>query len=654
MNHRPFHTLMVANRGEIAVRVFRTARALGYRCVAVFSEADRDSPHVADADEAVCIGAAAASESYLNVEALLAAAQATGTDAIHPGYGFLSEDADFAQACIDAGLVWVGPPPEAIRAMGDKAQAKARMQAASVPTVPGYDGADQGAERMQQEADRIGYPLLVKAVGGGGGRGMRLVREANDLAEALQSAGREAASAFGNDVLLLEAFVENARHIEIQVFADSHGSVVHLGERDCTTQRRRQKVIEEAPSPALTDELRAQMGTDAVQAARAIDYVGAGTVEMILSADGRHFFLEMNTRLQVEHPVTELVTGLDLVEWQLRVASGEPLPRTSSVQQLSGHAIQARLYAEDPSSGFTPQVGDVRWFRPAALADRPAIRIDAGIREGGAVTPHYDPMVAKVLAHGRDRADATRRLARALQDLPLAGLRTNRDFLVRVLRHEAFEQARITTGTLDDWASAGHDVLSPPTPAPRTLALGAALLAGAHDDWFRSTSAASLTVRLAEPEERALQVSAEGDQVRVVGDDVDVTLAIHERGEGWLRYTTGGVLRRAFALPHDGGWSLDDGAGVLRFVEASPYPADAAASDPSKVRSHVAGTVVRMAVAPGDEVDEGQVVAIVEAMKMETPLVARAAGTVAEVHAAVGDQIESDTTVAELSLPGDA
>ena len=422
-----FSKILIANRGEIACRVMRTARDLGYRTVAVYSDADRDAPHVRLADEAVHIGGSAAADSYLRVDALLEAARKTGADAIHPGYGFLSENAGFAQACGDAGLVFIGPPPGAIEAMGDKALAKRRMIDAGVPCAPGYLGADQDDARLTEEALKLGFPLLVKAVAGGGGRGMRLVREAGEIAQALVGARREALSAFGDGTLMLERLIDNGRHIEIQVFADAHGNAVYLGERDCTAQRRRQKVIEEAPSPVVNPAMREAMGKDAVAAALAVGYRGAGTVEFIVDANLKHYFLEMNTRLQVEHPVTEMVTGFDLVEWQLRVAAGEPLPATQADIQMKGHAIEARLYVEDPYAGFAPQTGTVRWWRPQrALAA--GVRIDDGIEEGSEVSPYYDPMVAKVIVHGRDRNDAIRRLRAALENAPLLGLAQQRPF----------------------------------------------------------------------------------------------------------------------------------------------------------------------------------------------------------------------------------
>jgi acetyl-CoA carboxylase biotin carboxylase subunit len=434
-----FRKILIANRGEIACRIMRTARTLGYRTVAVYSDVDADAPHLRMADEAVRIGPAPAAESYRNIAALLAAAKLSGAQAVHPGYGFLSENAAFARACTDAGLVFIGPPADAIAAMGDKAGAKRRMIAAGVPTAPAYLGEDQSDEGLTTEALALGFPLLVKAVAGGGGRGMRLAQSAADLPEALAGARREARAAFGDATLMLERLIPQGRHIEIQIFADAHGNAVHMGERDCTTQRRRQKVIEETPSPVVTPDMRESMGRDAVAAALAVGYRGAGTVEFIVDQDLKHYFLEMNTRLQVEHTVTEMVTGLDLVEWQLRVAAGEPLPLRQEEIRFEGHAIEARLYAEDPYAGFAPQTGPVLHFRPEAAA-RPGIRIDAGIAEGGLVTPFYDPMVAKLIAHGRDRTDAIRRLRAALEDAPLLGPATNGRFLRDLLDHEELPQ----------------------------------------------------------------------------------------------------------------------------------------------------------------------------------------------------------------------
>ena len=422
-----FSKILIANRGEIACRIIRTAKALGYRTVAVYSDTDADALHGRQADEAVRIGPPPVQDSYLNVDALLAAAKLAGADAVHPGYGFLSENAAFAEACTQAGLVFIGPPAAAIAAMGNKARAKALMQAAGVPCVPGYDGPDQSDERFMMEGRHIGFPVMVKAAAGGGGRGMRLVASADDLANALARARSEATSAFGSDELILEHVVPEARHIEIQVFADQHGNVIHLGERDCSIQRRHQKVIEETPSPAVSTELRAKMGDAAVAAARAIGYVGAGTVEFLLDQSGKFYFLEMNTRLQVEHPVTEAVTGLDLVAWQLQVAAGERLPLDQHEVRFSGHAIEARLYAEDPHKSFLPQTGTLIDWRPASGA---GVRIDHALAPGQSVSPFYDPMLAKVIAHGATREEARRRLLAALEGTVALGLTTNRSFLI--------------------------------------------------------------------------------------------------------------------------------------------------------------------------------------------------------------------------------
>src|SRR5215813_2235847 len=440
-----FAKILVANRGEIAWRVMRTAKAMGYRTVAIYSEADREAPHVEFADEAVCIGAPPVGESYLNIANILKAAHTSGADAIHPGYGFLSENAEFAAACEKAGLVFIGPPPAAIAAMGNKAAAKRRMIEAGVPCVPGYQGADQSDTALEKEARKIGLPVMVKAAAGGGGRGIRLVERESDLPEAIRTARAEAESAFGSGELILEKAVVDARHVEIQVFADAHGNVIHLGERDCSVQRRHQKVVEEAPSPAVDADLRRQMGSAAVAAARAIGYRGAGTVEFLLASDGAFYFLEMNTCLQVEHPVTEMITGQDLVAWQLKVAAGEKLPLSQDQVSFSGHAMEARLYAEDAYAGFLPQTGRVDVWRPATGA---GVRIDHGMKEGLAISPYYDPMIAKVIAHGATREEARTRLVRALRETVVLGPTTNRHFLIRLLEHPQFAAGQATTAFL--------------------------------------------------------------------------------------------------------------------------------------------------------------------------------------------------------------
>ena len=631
-----FSKILIANRGEIACRVIRTAHRLGYRTVAVFSAADAQALHVRQADEAVPIGAAPASDSYLNIEALLHAARTTGADAVHPGYGFLSERADFAQACIEAGLVFIGPPPGAMRAMGDKARAKRRMREAGVPCAPGYLGEEQSDARLTSEATALGLPLLVKAVAGGGGRGMRLVRAMAELPAALAGARREAASAFGDDKLMLERLIDNSRHIEIQVFADTHGNAIHLGERDCTAQRRRQKVIEEAPSPVVSPALRAAMGRDAVAAALAVGYRGAGTVEFIVDAQRQHYFLEMNTRLQVEHPVTECITGFDLVEWQLRVAAGEPLPAVQEEVSFTGHAIEARLYAEDPYDGYKPQTGRVLSWRPEAAL----VRIDHGIEEGGEVTPYYDAMVAKFIAHGIDRADAIRRLIRALQDTPLLGLANNGRFLCDLLRHPDFVAAKMTTTRLDEWAaepsSGGASIFQRPAPPEIAWSLAAALLAPPTATRPLSVARYDMTL-LCQNQTRTLRAPPAG-----------VSIVSHERSE--LRYVHDGVQRRAHAV-RDGAilHLVIDGA-AFSFTEPTPVPAADKATDATRARAPVAGVVAQVAVGVGDAVVAGQPLVCVEAMKMEMWLHAAAAGTVRAVAVKVKDTVASGAVLVELEI----
>jgi geranyl-CoA carboxylase alpha subunit len=657
-----FNKILIANRGEIACRVIRTARALGYRTVAVYSDADAEAPHVALADEAVHIGPAPAAKSYLQFDAILGACKATGADALHPGYGFLSENAAFAQACEDAGVVFIGPPPSAITAMGDKALAKQRMIAAGVPCAPGYLGADQADATLVAEAKKLGYPLLVKAVAGGGGRGMRLVRHDSELQAAIEGARREATSAFGDGTLMLERLIDNGRHIEIQVFADAHGNAVHLGERDCTAQRRRQKVIEEAPSPVVSAQMRAQMGADAVAAALAVGYRGAGTVEFIVDAQNHHYFLEMNTRLQVEHPVTECITGQDLVEWQLRVAAGEPLPLAQEDIVLSGHAIEVRLYAEDPYDGFAPQTGAVRYWRPEqALAGRARgqaafgeVRIDAGIREGGEVTPYYDPMVAKLIAHGRDRNDAIRRLMAALDDAPLLGLRHNARFLRDLLDHPAFREARMHTTLIDQWQQAGEPLLQRPQPDALAWALAAAALAAGEGGARRPDSVATwgTTLVLAgSSEQRAVRVRPHGAQVQVqlAGADSFTFDAVRWQDER-LTWRQGGVQRSAVCQMQGGQVTLALGATVHEFAELSPFPQNDPALDPRKLRSPVAGTVCAVAVAVGEQVSAGQPLLCVEAMKMEMWLHARASGTVSALHAQIKDSVAAGSVLAEIDI----
>jgi len=646
-----FSKVLIANRGEIACRIIRSAQDLGYATVAVFSDADADAPHVRLADVAVRIGPALAAESYLSIDALLDAARKTGADAVHPGYGFLSENADFAQACLDAGLVFIGPPPAAMRAMGDKAQAKRRMLAADVPCAPGYLGDAQDDATLTAEAVRLGFPLLVKAVAGGGGRGIRRVDALPELAAALDAARREAHNAFGDGTLMLERLIERGRHIEVQVFADAHGHVVHMGERDCTAQRRRQKVIEEAPSPVVAADLREALGRDAVAATRAVGYCGAGTVEFMLDAEGRHYFLEMNTRLQVEHPVTELVTGLDLVAWQLRVAAGEPLPLAQADICHSGHAIEVRLYAEDPYAGFTPQTGTVLHWRPPQPLPA-GVRLDSGIVEGSTVSPWYDPLLAKVIAHGRDRDEAIRRLRAALARMPLLGLRHNGGFLRDLLDHPAFREARMHTALLDQWLNDGDPLLRRPMPDDVAWCVAAAALVRRQGSGWRPNSVAAfdLTLRCGE-QTQALRVHslATGELHLTMGGALLVLRHVSVTDDA-VSYELNSVKHRL-----DVAWSgfelyITMAAGSFVFSEASPYPQADATLDASLARAPVAGRVSRVQIAVGDTVVVGQPMVCVEAMKIDMWLTARAPGRVRSLHTALGEQVVLAAVLVELDL----
>lgn len=650
--------ILIANRGEIACRVIRTARKLGYRTVAVYSEADAQAPHVSLADEAVCIGPAAAAQSYLNVQALLDACRKTGANALHPGYGFLSENADFAQACADAGVTFIGPGPEAIRVMGDKAGAKRAMIEAGVPCAPGYLGDKQDDATLIEQAERMGYPLLVKAVSGGGGRGMRLVHEKAELAQAITSARREAQNAFGDGTLMLERLILDGRHIEIQVFADAHGNAVYIGERDCTAQRRRQKVIEESPSPVVSPAMRERMGRDAVLAAQAIGYRGAGTIEYIVDQDLNHYFLEMNTRLQVEHPVTEMVSGFDLVEWQIRVAEGQPLPVKQEDITLSGHAIEARLYAEDPYAGFAPQTGPVQWWRPA-LALYDGVRIDDGIREGGEVTPHYDPMVAKLIVHGRDRADAIRRLMATLDDAPLLGLKHNARFLRDLVDHPRFRAGSMTTTLIDQWQADGDAILHAPVAADDAWLIAGALFGARQQgttQLLRADSVSAWDLPLQQDTvKRTLRVSAASGGLYNVAMNpqaapVAVKLLSEDATRGEARVELDGVQRRVRAVWLGDTLNLVIDAAVFTFAEVSAWPDAGNALDPSRALAPVAGTVTQVLVQAGDAVTEGQPLLAIEAMKMEMWLNAQAPGVIKAVYAKAGDQVQAKTLLIDIEL----
>jgi geranyl-CoA carboxylase alpha subunit len=643
---RPFHTLLVANRGEIAVRIMRTARKLGLGTVAVYSEADRLSPHVAAADRAVCIGAAAPRESYLNIPAIIAAARAAGADAVHPGYGFLAENAEFADAVVAAGLVFVGPPASAIRAMGNKAEAKRLMLAADMPCVPGYQGKAQDDATLLAEAARVGFPIMVKAAAGGGGRGMRLVREADALPAALASARSEAAAAFGSDELILERAVITPRHVEIQVFADSQGHVIHLGERDCSVQRRHQKVVEEAPSPAVSPALRARMGEAAVRAARAIGYVGAGTMEFLLDADGNFYFMEMNTRLQVEHAVTEAITGFDLVDWQLRVAAGEPLPVSQEQVRLDGHAIEVRLTAEDVPAGFLPQGGPVlRWRAPAAGRD---VRVDHALEEGGAIPTHYDSMVAKLVAHGRDREEARRKLLRAVQDCVLLGVPTNQPFLAACLDSAAFAGNDVHTGFVDTHM---QDALRAAEP-PRHVLAGAALavtglLAGAAPAQL-ARAVSSVVLNAADLSwDVSLRANAAGWRVTLTprGKDMTaeaVTVAVRvlraDAGTGNALIECDGVAWPLVHAADEQAFHLFQDGRAWRFARHDPRRRNAGGEASGVLSAPLTARIVKVDVAEGDKVAKGQPLVILEAMKMEHTIAAPFDGVVAELAARAGGQ----------------
>ena len=650
-------SVLIANRGEIARRIIRTARRMGVRTIAVYSDADVGAPHVREADEAVAIGPAPAAQSYLVAEKILDAARRTGAAAIHPGYGFLSENADFAEAVIAAGIVWVGPPPSSIRAMGLKDAAKKLMAEAGVPVTPGYLGENQDEANLAAEAAKIGWPVLIKAVAGGGGKGMRKVEDAAGFAAALGAARREAKAAFGNDHVLLEKYAERPRHIEVQVFADSHGNAVHLFERDCSLQRRHQKVIEEAPAPGMDAATRAAICDAAVRAAKAVGYVGAGTVEFI--ADGsqglradRIWFMEMNTRLQVEHPVTEAITGVDLVEWQLRVASGEPLPKRQDELTIDGWAMEARLYAENPATGFLPSTGPLTHFQ---LPD--SVRVDSAVEQGGAVTPFYDPMIAKLIAHRPTRQAAAAALAEACGEVEVWPVKTNAAFLARCLTAEDFVAARIDTGFIER----GLDTLvaaEEPTPA---LAVAAAMAERASSQvlaswdaspWagvpgglfgFRMNGAPSALAVLARAGRpyRARLSGGEDDHWSVDLGDGPVQLALDDDGQ-W-RSATGAV---STAWADDQVLVFDGGATFAFHDYAGAEDAEALAED--VIRSPMPGKVVAVAVAVGDIVVKGQPLVTLEAMKMEHALAAPFDGKVAELTVAAGDQVAEGVVLARL------
>ncbi len=670
-----FTTLLIANRGEIACRVAATAHRMGLRTVAVYSDADANARHVAACDTAVHIGGPEPRASYLRGDAIIEAARQTGAQAIHPGYGFLSENEAFAQACADAGIVFVGPPNSAIASMGSKSAAKTLMEKAGVPLVPGYHGDNQDPGFLKAQADAIGYPVLIKASSGGGGKGMRIVETGDAFAEALASCKREAASSFGDDKVLIERYLQKPRHIEIQVFADTHGNCVYLFERDCSVQRRHQKVIEEAPAPGMTEERRRAMGEAAVAAARAVNYVGAGTVEFIAEPDGRFYFMEMNTRLQVEHPVTEMITGHDLVEWQLRVAAGEPLPLSQEELAIAGHAIEARIYAENPDKGFLPSIGTLSTlaFPPHTAFQNGDIRVDGGVRAGDAITPFYDPMIAKLIVRGADREQARARMVQALGEIQSVGVQTNIAFLRRLMLDSAFAQADLDTGLIERQ----HDSLFPPASdaSDSTLALAiAALLASrglphsslrqnkAHVDPWAQADGWRITGRyqqsfglLDQDTLREARIERDGNDWRYYGK-AEASFEWDAQASAPGRYS---VRIRLAGTDASGTVILDrdaihvfsnDGVQVLQIHDAVAHAEDDGGGHHGGLTAPMPGKIIAISVKAGDKVKGGDTLLVMEAMKMEHTITAPSDGTVEEVFFDVGDQV---TDGAELIAIGE-
>ncbi|MCO8313524.1 acetyl/propionyl/methylcrotonyl-CoA carboxylase subunit alpha [Pseudomonas mandelii] len=649
-----FSKILIANRGEIACRIQRTAQALGYRTVAVFSDADADALHVQMADEAVNIGPAPVQQSYLNIPAIIDAARRTGADAVHPGYGFLSENAEFALACQHAGIIFIGPSPEAIELMGNKRLSKLAMIKAGVSCIKGYQGSDQDDATLNREAERIGYPLMIKASAGGGGRGMRLVHGAGALLEQLRTARSEALHGFGSDELILEQALIDPRHVEVQVFGDQHGNLIYLGERDCSIQRRHQKIIEEAPCPVMTAELRQAMGEAALKAGRAVNYVGAGTVEFLLDARGQFYFLEMNTRLQVEHPVTELITGLDLVAWQLHVAEGLPLPLRQEQVQLNGHAMEVRLYAEDPAQGFLPQTGRIAAWEPALQG---SVRIDHGLIEGQSVSPFYDPMLGKLIAHGATREEARRKLLRAVQDSVLLGVQSNQRLLASLLQHPQFISGEFSTGFIPTYF-VDHPCLHPYIPSAEELAITAALFYQASAQAYRAPLAGwrnnanvplhyligledqAWPVELnAEPgKPYRAQIGARALELKVIGCD-----------GRWATLEIDGIRQRhAYHLEAGQLW-LFTRPGSLRLVDKTQALVSGQASVSSgTLKAPMDGAIVDVLVSEGSQVSKGQLLVVLEAMKMEHPLKSGIDGVLKRLQVRVGDQVKNRQILLEV------
>jgi len=652
-----FKKILIANRGEIACRVAATARRIAIRTVAVYSDADAHANHVRACDESVHLGGSAPKDSYLRWEKILEAAKATGAEAVHPGYGFLSENEEFAQACADAGLVFIGPPPSAIKAMGLKAESKQLMEKAGVPLVPGYHGHDQNPQLLQREADRIGYPVLIKASAGGGGKGMRAVDKAEDFAAALASCQREAVNSFGDDAVLIEKYVQRPRHIEIQVFGDTHGNYVYLFERDCSVQRRHQKVLEEAPAPGMTEAMRKQMGDAAVAAARAVNYVGAGTVEFIVEqregGEMNFFFMEMNTRLQVEHPVTEAITGLDLVEWQLRVASGEALPAKQADLKIHGHAIEARICAENPDNNFLPATGTLRVYRkPQATAfQRSRVRIDDGVREGGEISPFYDSMIAKLIVHGATRDEALARLDAALAQVQIVGVQTNVQFLRGILATESFSRANLDTALIERERAVLFDRETLGLPLAAAAAITRTLVTEwpgkmpdpfARRDGWRSLGEyrRHFDFEFRGAEQTAVLTYKRDGGLWLEAGGTEGPLVIGQFPSGEFEVEFAG-MRQTLDVHLDGATAhvfASKGATKITTIDRLAHAGDVQAEG-GRLTAPMPGKVVSFAVKAGDKVSRGQPLAVMEAMKMEHTIAAPADGTVEELMFAPGEQV---------------
>jgi geranyl-CoA carboxylase alpha subunit len=646
--------ILIANRGEIACRIQRTAQNLGYRTVAVFSDADANALHVQMADEAVNIGPAPVQQSYLNFPAIIDAARRTGADAIHPGYGFLSENSGFALACQQAGITFIGPSPEAIELMGSKRLSKLAMINAGVPCIKGYQGSEQDDATLRREAERIGYPLMIKASAGGGGRGMRLVHSAGELLEQIRTARSEALHGFGSNELILEQALIDPRHVEIQVFGDQHGNLIYLGERDCSIQRRHQKIIEEAPCPVMTAELRQAMGEAALKAGRAVNYVGAGTVEFLLDAHGRFYFLEMNTRLQVEHPVTELITGLDLVAWQLHIAEGQPLPLRQEQVQLNGHAMEVRLYAEDPAQGFLPQTGRIVAWEPAIQG---SVRIDHGLIEGQSVSPFYDPLLGKLIAHGATREEARRKLLRAVQDSVLLGMQSNQHLLASLLEHPQFISGEFGTGFIPTYF-ADHPCLHPHAPSADELAIAAVLFyqasAQAHPAplaGWRNNASVPLHYRIGlEDQAWPVELHAEpGETYRVQVGARTLELKVIQCDGRWATLQIDGIRQRhAYRLEAGQLWLFTRPGSLLLVDRTQARVSSQASVSSGTLKAPMDGAIVDVLVSEGSPVSKGQLLVVLEAMKMEHPLKSGIDGVLKRLQVRVGDQVKNRQILLEV------